>query len=75
MASIPEVVQALQTVLTTVADQAGRASDFILWLRQYVDYEGTMAARLWHSTCWPIPRCKAEGSDDARYPTVVSCQA
>ncbi len=30
MASIPQVVPALQTVLTTVADQAGRASDFIL---------------------------------------------
>jgi hypothetical protein len=30
MTSIPQVVQALQTVLTTVADQAGRASDFIV---------------------------------------------
>lgn len=30
MTSIPQVVQALQTVLTTIADQAGRASDFIV---------------------------------------------
>src|SRR5512134_1999432 len=30
MSSIPQVVQALQTVFTTVADQAGRASDFIV---------------------------------------------
>lgn len=30
MTSIPQVVQALQSVLTTIADQAGRASDFIV---------------------------------------------
>ena len=30
MSSIPQVVQALQTVFTTIADQAGRASDFIV---------------------------------------------
>jgi hypothetical protein len=30
MTSIPQVVQAMQTVLTTVADQAGRATNFIL---------------------------------------------
>jgi Transposase DDE domain len=30
MTSIPQVVQALQTVLTVIADQAGRASDFIV---------------------------------------------
>jgi hypothetical protein len=30
MSSIPQVAQALQTVLTSVADQAGRASDFIV---------------------------------------------
>ena len=30
MSSIPQVVRALQTVLTTIADQAGRASDFIV---------------------------------------------
>ncbi len=30
MTSIPQLAQAMQTVLTTVADQAGRATDFIL---------------------------------------------
>ena len=30
MASIPQLVQALQTVFTTIADQAGRATDFIV---------------------------------------------
>jgi hypothetical protein len=30
MSSIPQLVQALQTVFTTIADQSGRASDFIV---------------------------------------------
>src|SRR5918911_797837 len=30
MTSIPQVAQALETVFTTIADQAGRTSDFIV---------------------------------------------